>query len=143
MIDHDEICRLIPHEGSMCLLGEVRFWDENKIICASMTHIDTRNPLRNENELPMLSLIEYGAQAMAVHGCLSAKCRPMQTGYLAALRDVKIEPGDLADIDSELIIEAERIFADAGNMIYSVLVHSRTKNLMSARATVMARFKDS
>jgi predicted hotdog family 3-hydroxylacyl-ACP dehydratase len=49
---------------------------------------DRTNPLRNNGSLPVSALIEYGAQAMAVHGALIAKdlTKQIQEGYLAALK---------------------------------------------------------
>ena len=142
MLNHNEICQLIPHAENMCLLDCVKIWDDKKIICTSMTHTKADNPLRNEDGLPMISLLEYGAQAMAVHGSLlkDQSNVAMKEGYLVALRDVKIENFDLSDITSELKIEAEQVFSDAGNMIYTLTVYANTTMLVSGRATVIARF---
>jgi len=93
----------------------------------------------------MISLLEYGAQAMAVHGCLNSdqqQSRDLEEGYLAALRDIKITQGDLSLIQDELQIHAEKIFADAGNMIYSMEIHAGSRMLASGRATVVAKFKE-
>lgn len=144
-MEHDEICELIPHAGDMCLLDAVKSWDDKNILCTSNTHQKTDNPLRNSNGLPMLSLLEYGAQAAAVHGCLLAKKENviMEEGYLAALRDVQVAQGWLSDIADELEVGAERIYADAGNMIYTMTIQARNKILVSARATVVAKFRHS
>ena len=145
MIKHDEICELIPHAGKMCLLDAVKSWDEKSIICVTNTHQKTDNPLRNSGGLPMLSLLEYGAQAMAVHGCLLAKKDgvTMEEGYLAALRDIQLTQGWLSDVKCELEIGAERIYADGGNMIYTMMVHANNKILATGRATVVAKFRNS
>lgn len=144
MLKHESICKLIPHTGEMCLLDSVEHWDEDKIVCISQTHRNTDNPLRNENGLPMLSLIEYGAQAMAVHARLleGQKSLTVVEGYLAALRDIQIAPGWLSDIDSVLNIYAERIYSDAGNMIYVMNILSSGKKLASGRATVVAKLSE-
>ena len=144
MLDHQKICELIPHSTSMCLLDHVTKIDDNKIICTSNSHKLSNNPLRNTNELPMISLLEYGAQAMAVHGRLKSdqqQSRDLEEGYLAALRDIKITQGDLSLVKDELQIHAEKIFSDAGNMIYSMEIHAGSKVLASGRATVVAKFK--
>lgn len=144
MLQHNEICQLIPHTGEMCLLDSVKTWDETSIVCIANTHRNQNHPLRNDGGLPMLSLLEYGAQAMAVHGCLMAEKNDfvMEEGYLAALRDVQIAQGWLSDIEAELEVAAERIYAEAGNMIYTMTVHSNNKQLLSGRATVVAKFID-
>ncbi len=145
MLKHDEICALIPHAGEMCLLDAVKRWDENSIICIANSHRKAAHPLRNSEGLPMLSLLEYGAQAMAVHGCLLAEkeTNVMTEGYLAALRDVQLAQGWLSDIEDELEIGVERVYAEAGNMIYSMSISADKKILASGRATVVAKFSNS
>jgi len=138
-IDKNEIRSLIPHTGVMCLLDEVIQWDEKQIICLSNTHLSTENPLRYENSLPAYALIEYGAQAMAIHGGLLSKAsgHNFNEGYLAALRDVQIKRDNISDIKSVLRIEANQQMASEGNMIYSFTVSSDNELLISGRATVI------
>jgi len=143
MLNQQQICKLIPHSGNMCLLEAVKFFDEKKIICLSRTHVLIDNPLRNSVELPMVSLIEYGAQAMAVHAALLAKQGSMdkvQEGYLVALRSIELAEGCLCDYKDELEIQAEQIYKDAGNMIYLMQIKAKNKVLASGRATVMGKF---
>ncbi|MGH8474332.1 MAG: hypothetical protein ACRERS_10555 [Methylococcales bacterium] len=79
---------LIPHSGPMCLIDSVESWDEHSIVCLSGTHSNPSNPLRSNGELSSMHLIEYGAQAMAIHAGLlhSSAAR----GVLAALRNVRL-----------------------------------------------------
>jgi len=144
MLNHDAICELIPHTGDMCLLDTVKSWDEKSIICMSHTHRNADNPLRNKDGLSMLSLLEYGAQAMAVHGCLLAEKEgvTMEEGYLASLRDIQVAEGWLSDIEDELEINAERFFFDAGNMIYIMTIRACGEMLAGGRATVVAKFSE-
>lgn len=142
--DKNMILDLIPHSGSMCLIDKVVSWDDLNITCYSDTHKDITNPLRNSEILPMSSLIEYGAQAMAIHGGLLAKKSgdKIKEGYLAALREVKMVSGDASKINSALCIEATQKMASQGNMIYSFSVKENNKVLVSGRATVVAVFND-
>ena len=144
IIDKTEICRLIPHSGSMCLLDKVIEWDSKHIVCHTMTYQDLNNPLRSNGILPVVALIEYGAQAMAVHGGLIAKDSDaaMQTGYLASLRDVVLETGDISHVTTELCVEAIQLMSSQGNMIYNFCVTANKKSLVSGRATVVAIFHD-
>ena len=137
-----DICRLIPHAGSMCLLEQVMAWDATSISCMTQTHRHADNPLRNAHGLPMSALIEYVAQAMAVHGCLIAKDAGtvMQAGYLVALRDVSLRQGWLSDLDTALVIKAERLFVDGGNMIYNMVAPAGELPLLTGRASVVASF---
>lgn len=141
---HNEICELIPHSGEMCLLDAVKYWDEKSITCITNTHRNADNPLRNSDGLPMISLLEYAAQAMAVHGCLLTEKEGVyiKEGYLAALHDVQIAHGCLSDIEDELEVGVERIYAEAGNMIYSMMIRTNNKILATGRATVMATYSD-
>ena len=142
ILNQQQICKLIPHSGNMCLLEAVKFFDEEKIICSSRTHLLMDNPLRNSVELPMVSLIEYGAQAMAVHAALLAQKEggEIKEGYLAALRDIKLAEDSLFNIKDELEIQAERIYSNAGNLIYLMQIKTKNKVLASGRATVMGKF---
>ncbi|MDA3869691.1 MAG: hypothetical protein PF589_07045 [Gammaproteobacteria bacterium] len=142
MLEHDEICKLIPHDGKMCLLDKVKSWGINNIICATNTHRNKYNPLRSNDELPMLSLLEYGAQAMAVHGCLLADMDGfiMKEGYLASLRDINFADGLLSEVESELVIKMERIYAESGNMIYTMSISANNIILASGRISVAAKF---
>lgn len=138
IVTRDEICKRIPHSYGMCLIEIVSDWDEDSITCVSKTHILPSNPLRNKNHLPMTALIEYGAQAMAIHGSLMSKNdgNESRAGYLAGLKDVHLEKGDLSDIHNEILIVAKNIYSDGKNMIYDFFVYNGEKQLATGRATV-------
>jgi len=140
MIEHEELCSLIPHSFDMCLLDRVETWDDDTIVCYSNSHVLADNPLRREENLSSITLIEYAAQAMAVHGGLHDReqGKHMSEGYLAALRDVKIDLCNIDDTQTELRIEATKILSQAGNMIYTFNVSANKTPLASGRATVVA-----
>lgn len=139
MIGHDEICSLIPHTGKMCLLDTVIDWDESSIECESNSHRLADNPLRSEEGLWSINLVEYGAQAMAVHGALLARTqgRKLAAGYLAALRDVQLTAQDVSRIESPLRIRAENLMAQGGNLIYAFRVSVGDECIVQGRATVV------
>ena len=140
MIEHDELCSLIPHSFDMCLLDHVESWDKDQIVCTSNSHLLAANPLRRENSLSSVHLLEYAAQAMAVHGGLHDReqGKQMTEGYLAALRDVKLDLCQLEQLQTELRIEANQILSQGGNMIYTFTVSASDTELASGRATVVA-----
>ena len=140
MIEHNELCSLIPHSFDMCLLGRVESWDEDQIICYSNSHLSLSNPLRREQTLSSIHLLEYAAQAMAVHGSLHGRKKRIEIteGYLASLRDVNIHLCELSDVKTELRIDAKKILSQDGNMIYTFSVSSPETELASGRATVVA-----
>jgi len=139
-IEHEELCSLIPHSFDMCLLERVESWDENTITCYSNTHQLDNNPLRRDESLSSVHLLEYAAQAMAVHGGLHDRQqgKQMTAGYLASLRDIKIDLRAIESIDEELKIKATKILSQGGNMIYSFTVFAGKNTLVSGRATVVA-----
>ena len=80
----------MPHQGAMCLLDSVEAWSSDGIVCRALSHLAPDNPLRHSGVLGGVSGVEYGLQAAALHGALCAG-RPSPPGYLAGLRDVKID----------------------------------------------------
>lgn len=140
MIEHNELCSLIPHSFDMCLLENVESWNEEQLVCYSNSHLSPTNPLRREKALSSIHLLEYAAQAMAVHGGLQNREHgiKMSEGYLAALRDVNIHLCELSDIQNKLRIEVNKILSQGGNMIYSFSVSATEIILASGRATVIA-----
>ena len=139
LIPRDQLCALIPHGSGMCMLDEVLAWDETTIRCRTSTHVDPGNPLRTSSGLSSLQAVEYGAQAMAVHGGLLAREREqsLNTAYLAALRQVVLNVDWLHDRPAPLIVEAQRLMAAGNSMIYDFSVLSDGDVLVQGRATVM------
>lgn len=147
LIEREELCSLIPHAGTMCLLDGVQQWDSQSIVCVSQSHRDPANPLRSQTRdgtqhMPSLSAIhavEYGAQAMAVHGGLLARQSGelAAPGYLAALRDVQLRVATLDQFTTPLIVKAEQVMAGGGNLMYNLHVCSAGVDIVTARATVI------
>ncbi len=106
-----DIAALIPHSGRMCLLDSVLEWDSRQIVCIAHPHRDPPNPLARANRLSPLCLIEYAAQATAIHAGLNAQGAPLRkqrrlagvsaatfenTAALAAAERIQIECEKLA-----------------------------------------------
>lgn len=141
MIEREEIETLIPHQGRMCLLDRVERWDGSSIVCRSNTHRDPAHPLRRDGCLSALHLVEYGAQAMAIHGGLMERARggAARPGLLVLVRDVKLEIATLDDLVEELVVRARRLVANAGGWLYSFEVESAGASLASGRTGVIPR----
>ena len=127
---------LIPHSGAMCLIDRVDDWNENSILCASSSHQNPHNPLRLDGELSSMHLLEYGAQAMAIHGgLLTGIASP---GVLVAVRDVKFYIDTLDPINEEIVIRANAEMNIASGASYQFSITDVSGNLLlSARATVI------
>ena len=119
MLDRLGIAALIPHQGSMCLLDGVLSWDASRIACRACSHLDAANPLRQHGRLGAVSGIEYGLQAAALHGALSAGA-PQPPGFLAALRAVALRVPRLDNpAFGVLQIAATAEGSDSGGQAYS------------------------
>jgi len=120
MLDRDAIARLIPHQGRMCLLSSVESFTPTAIVCRAVSHADPDNPLRRNGILAPVCGIEYGLQAMAVHGAMLDET-PQRPGYLTSLRDVRFADGvaDLASVGTPLAVRADLLHKDGAGFIYS------------------------
>lgn len=141
LIAQQELCSLIPHSGSMCLLAGVESWDAQGIVCVAESHRDARNPLRRDGGLSVVHGIEYAAQAMAVHGGLLARERGEKNppGFLAALRDVQLHCERLDDIGASLRIEAEELVRSGGSFMYGFTLSAAGVLLLEGRVTVITQ----
>ncbi len=137
-LSREELCRCIPHAGSMCLLNEVLRWDEERIFARATNHNDAANPLRHGNHLPALCAIEYAAQAMAVHGALMTQGSggAPRIGFIGSVRDVRLHVEHLDGILAPLEIEAVKQLADDNHSLYELRVSAGGQELMTGRAAV-------
>ena len=139
LIDRDVLCSLIPHSGSMCLLDDVLEWNDETILCETRSHLLPDNPLRCEQGLSAIQGIEYGAQAMAVHGGLLAQRegKEISQGFLVAARNIDISIEWLDKIDGPLIVRARMIMHDDKHSIYEFELSANAQVLVKGRTTVM------
>ena len=142
-LQHADIARRIPHQGSMCLLERVSAWDTHQIRCEASSHLASDNPLRAHGRLGAACGIEYAAQAMAVHGALLAESgagaasQGPTMGYLASVRGVTLHVDRLDDLSDALTIHAERLSGDSTTVLYGFTVHAGLRLLLSGRAAVI------
>jgi predicted hotdog family 3-hydroxylacyl-ACP dehydratase len=138
-LDRTWIEKNIPHHGRMCLLDEVIEWDARHIRCRSGTHRLPDHPLSSHGRLGIACGIEYAAQTMAVHGALAggADTARSEVGFLASLRDVRLQVVRLDDLEADLICEAALVAGDRGSALYEFSLRSEEQRLVSGRATVV------
>ena len=134
-----ELCDLIPHGGSMCLIQELLEWDVERIICRSHSHTSENNPLRSGSQLNAIHAIEYGAQAIGLHGGLLTESEETihRSGLLVGLRQIKLHRTRFDDADEPLIISAHRLLADSHNLLYAFTVHLNRTPLAEGRAAII------
>jgi predicted hotdog family 3-hydroxylacyl-ACP dehydratase len=137
-VGRDWIAAHIPHQGTMCLLEGVLDWDARRIVCRAASHRDPANPLRVAGILPAACGIEYGAQAMAVHGALlDARGAALGRGYLASVRAVKLHAARLDDVEGPLRVSAERLSGEGDHILYAFSVAGDAGELVGGRAAVV------
>jgi predicted hotdog family 3-hydroxylacyl-ACP dehydratase len=139
LFDRQQIMRMIPHSGAMCLLDDVLEWNQNSLRCRSRRYRDLDNPMRRETgALGMISGIEIAGQAVAVHSrLLAASSGEPPQGYLVSLRDVQTRAGRLDAIAGDLLIDAERLAGDARSATYQFALAVAGTALLGGRLTVL------
>lgn len=138
MLNHDWIATHIPHQGDMCLLDAVVEWSDAAITCRAVSHADPANPLRAGGRLGAATGIEYAAQAMAVHGALTAGTdAPPRQGYLTSVRSVILHADRLDDVGGALEVHAERLSGDGNHILYQFSVDHAGRCLLEGRAAVV------
>lgn len=131
--------RLMPHQGASLMLDAVLDWDDQRIVCETHTHLDAGNPLRHAGALSPLTLIEYGAQAMALHAGLVAEQegRAIERRLLVSAQAVELEAGDLSRLAGPLTVEARRRLADANGALYEFTVRRGERRYASGRVAAL------
>lgn len=115
-----DLVKLIPHGESMCLIDEVVAWDNDAIHCRSEAPAVRRNPLVDGSPVRCVILIEYAAQAAAIHAALlHSGLGDAQPAYLGAVRGVEFSADYLAD-DLDIQIEARCQLHSTGGAIYDI-----------------------
>jgi predicted hotdog family 3-hydroxylacyl-ACP dehydratase len=132
---------LLPHAGQMRLLAEVLDWNEQTIECRAVSHRAADNPLRLDGALPALCGLEYGAQAMAIHGALiAARADKPRLGLLVSAHELVCHIDRLDTVEDDLRVVATRLLGSAQQVAYSFEVHAAASAgvpLVSGRASVI------
>lgn len=139
ILDRAGIQARVPHSGSMCLLDSLLAWSAERIECSAISHRDAGNPLRTQGQLLAVNAIEYAAQAMALHGSLSAPAGAEPTpGFLASVRAVNCHVPRLDLIEGALRVVATRLAGDASQALYQFQLHDEQgRAVVEGRATVV------
>lgn len=129
---------LLPHVGTMQMIAEVVRWGDEDIECLAHSHHDATNPLRIEGALPAACGLEYGAQAMAIHGALMAgrEAKP-RVGLLVAAHELAWHVARLDTVAGHLTVRARRLLGSAQQVAYEFDVLDARRSLVSGRASVM------
>jgi predicted hotdog family 3-hydroxylacyl-ACP dehydratase len=139
MLDRAAIRALIPHQGAMCLLDDVRDWSATRIAATGRSHLDPANPLRRDGRLAAVCGCEYAFQAAALHGALAAGGIPQPAGWLARLQIGRLGATRLDDpARGTLLVEAMLELAEPGGLIYGFrLTDEQGAVLLEGRGTIV------
>jgi predicted hotdog family 3-hydroxylacyl-ACP dehydratase len=141
LLDAADIAARVPHHGAMCLLHALHESSDTHVLCSTTSHHAADNPLRSASGLLSCNAIEYAAQAMALHGAMTAAAdAPPQGGRLASVRGVKLHVPRLDTIDGPLFVHVERLAGDNGQAMYQFALRDEQQHtLVQGRATVLLR----
>ena len=142
-LTHAGIEALIPHRGAMCLLARLDKWDDEHIVCHADNHRNPLHPLRTRSGLLSSALIEYAAQAMALHGALRSRASgaAARGGMLASARGVQLCSMHLDALPpaspDELQIIARHEASDARQLLYGFSAFHADTLLAKGRISVV------
>lgn len=95
MLDQQQIAKMLPHAGDMCLLSKVLTWDAEQLTGLAVDLNFKNNPLLCDAELFSITGVEYAAQAVAVHAGL-ASGQTSGEGYLVQIKNINIHKPKLS-----------------------------------------------
>jgi predicted hotdog family 3-hydroxylacyl-ACP dehydratase len=135
-----DISELLPHRGQARLIERVVTWNETDIEVRTATHRSLDNPLRHEGRLAGVHLIEYGAQAMALHGALLSVAAGGQpkSALLVSARNFAMRRDFIDTLGGELTITAQLQLATESSWQYSFEVTHEGEVIASGRVAAMA-----
>jgi predicted hotdog family 3-hydroxylacyl-ACP dehydratase len=133
---------LLPHTGRMRLIDRIVSYDEQRIVCESDSHRAADHPLADDGVLSIICGLEYGAQAMAIHGALlDTSTGPSRDrarhGYLVAASDLRWSVERLDQCAAPLTIEAVIEFRSDNQVAYRFEIRASGTLLLSGRASVL------
>ncbi len=132
---------LLPHAGRMRLIDRIVSYDEQTIICESDSHRAADHPLAEAGVLSIICGLEYGAQAMAIHGALLTRSGSASVGtrqgYLVAASDLRWAVERLDQCAEPLVIKAVSEFRSDNQVAYRFEISASGVSVLDGRASVV------
>lgn len=136
-LTREAIAQRIPHAGSMVLLDTVQSWSASTIDCLSYQHRARHNPLRENGVLSCITLVEFAAQAAALHASLSGEGITAQgTAYIGAIKALKLHAEQVPEVEA-LGVSAQMVLNERSGAIYQLSVAAEGELLMEARVVLV------
>ncbi len=135
LMDRVAIAGLIPHGEAMCMLDGLTHWDVGQIQCVSDQHRAAHNPLRETGMLHSACLVEFCAQAAALHGALSQQGVGSKATvlYLGAVKRLLLYRQYLDASLPTLQISAQCAVSSATGSIYQIGAAAGAHPLLQGR----------
>jgi predicted hotdog family 3-hydroxylacyl-ACP dehydratase len=138
LVSRERIAALLPHGESMCLLDGVQRWDKDSIVALSLSHHQDSNPLREQGSLAAVALVEYAAQAAAVHaGLTDTGLVGDQVGFIGAIKALKLHAQKVPAEAKTLFCEAQCSFNNGSGAIYQFTVRSDLGLIIEGRVVLV------
>ena len=134
-----DIGELLPHRASARMLERVIEWNEEFIRVATATHRAELNPLRRAGRLAAAHLVEYGAQAMALHGALKSRAEGSlaPSALLVAARDFRASREFIDDLTGDLELVARKLLATPASFQYAFDVFHQGERIAGGRVAAI------
>ena len=151
-LDAAGIAARIPHAGSMSLLQAVRGVDAQQLLALASSHRLPSNPLVRQGRLGAACGVEYAAQAMALHGALTAQAEhsnadhpsgmpeAARAGYLVSVRNLVLQVQRLDDIAADVLVQVSKAGDNGAFTVYDFALMADepvVRPLLSGKAYVM------
>lgn len=136
LLTQDAWAGLIPHAGAMALIDAVVAWSATTIHATTLRRSPDGHPLCNAAGLHAVHLIEYGAQAAAVHSALCGDI-DVREGRLVSLRDVQLTVDHVDLANGCLDVQAQRLASSRHAAQYAFQVEQHGRRLALGRLMVM------
>ena len=138
LIRRHQIIGLIPHGETMCLLDRVTKWDEHHLSATTASHRREDNPLLENGRMDTVALVEYGAQAAAIHAALQhSGLGAAQPAYLGAIKKLRLFTQDIDGSVAELKIQVHLVFNENNGAIYNIRAFTQETELMTGRIVLI------
>ncbi len=138
MYQGQAIDTLLPHAGSMRLLDSVLQVTESGITCQSRSHRRPGNPLAQGGRLGCAALVEYAAQAAAIHASLSgAGIGDQRVALIGAVKSLQLHCRDIARDCEQLQINARAVLQSEDGAIYEFSVEADGQMLATGRLVLL------
>ncbi len=138
LMDRRAIADLIPHGPGMCMLDELLSWDSDSIECVSRPYQRNDNPLLHSGRLHCACLVEYCAQAAALHGALSQQGEGRASlAYLGAVKNLELCADYVDAATQSLTIAARCVVNNSGGSIYLIEASAPQQLLLNGRIVLV------